>query len=495
MPERLKPYRADTKWNRWAEAYYDEAVENLQRYIRIPSFNDPKTASKEHPFGQNVANAFDFDAALGEKMGFQVDRCQGYCVELSYGDESLPTIDVYAHSDTVPVSSFWDFDPFKAEIKGEDIFGRGASDDKGPGLACLYGAKLLLDKGLIDGWRLRFIFGGNEELGCECLKAYFHKLHKPYPAYGISPDSDFPLIYAEKALCDYDAEFDVDLGKNPFEWGVAMNLVCDKVDFDFANLSADFSKAKAIVDRYLKDHKEIKGEWSGTVLTIQGHGYHGSLPWNGTNAALYMINILGKIQGIQKLHEAYQDYKGGDGRPFGGNFSSKAFDRTSYCVGKVSYKPGKLVLHVNMRLPEDVSQEIAIANVANHTKADKVVVKSFTPALYIDPKSPFIKTLMKVYREESGDKESKPLAIGGGTYSKESVRTVAFGGVYPGRDFFMHGDNEWFHLPDFKNLIGMYAHALYALGELAKKEASEKEDPSSRPCLLKPKIFLKKNKK
>lgn len=474
--KKMKSFHVDTKWNKWAKPYYDEAIENLQKYIQIKSYNDPATVTKEHPFGQYVANVFEFDKALGEKMGFKVDSCQGYCVELSYGDPSLPTIDVYAHSDTVPVSSFWDFDPFKGEIKGDNIYGRGAVDDKGPGLACLYGAKLLLDKGLINGWRLRFIFGGNEEMGCACLHAYFHKLHKKYPTYGISPDAEFPLIYAEKALCDYDSVFDVDLGKKPFEWGVALNLVCDKVEYDFANLGVDFSKAKPLVDSYLLSHKEIKGTWKGTVLEIQGHGYHGSLPWLGTNAALYMINILAKVKGIKKLHQAYEDYKSGDGKKFGGNYKSKAFDRTSYCVGKVSYKPGKLTLHINMRLPENVSVQEAIARVANHTNSDKVILKSFTPALYIDPKSPFIKTLMKVYRKETGDKKSKPMAIGGGTYSKESVNTVAFGGVYPGRDFFMHGDNEWFHLPDFKNLIGTYAHCLYALGNLAVKESKKKKD-------------------
>ena len=121
MSEKLKNYRADTEWNKMAEPYYDEAIDTLQKYIQTKSYNDPATVTKEHPFGQYVANVFDFDVALGEKMGFKIDRCEGYCVELSYGDPSLPTIDVYAHSDTVPVSSFWNFDPFKAEIKDDNI--------------------------------------------------------------------------------------------------------------------------------------------------------------------------------------------------------------------------------------------------------------------------------------------------------------------------------------------------------------------------------------
>lgn len=473
MSEKLKSYRMDTKWNKMAEPYYEEAIENLKKYIQIKSYNDAESITKEHPFGKYVADVFDFDVALGEKMGFEVDRCDGYCVELSYGDKDGPLIDVYAHSDTVPVSSYWDFDPFAAEIKDDNIYGRGASDDKGPGLACLYGAKLLVDNKLIKGWRLRFIFGGNEEMGCECLNAYFHKLNKPYPAYGISPDANFPLIYAEKSLCDYDAVFNVDLGKESFVWGVAMNLVCDKVSYDFKNINFEFEKAKMIIDNYLAEHTEVKGVWNGTVLEIQGHGYHGSMPWNGTNAALYMINILGKLIGSQKLHEAYEDYKSGYGENFKGNFTSKAFTETSYCVGMVSYKPGKLILHINMRLPENVTSQMAMDNLRKNTKADEIILKSFTPGLYINPKSSFIKTLMKVYQEESGDYENKPLAIGGGTYAKESINTVAFGGEYPGRDFFMHGDNEWFNLTDFKNLIGMYAHCLYSLGKLAVKEAKK----------------------
>lgn len=484
MADNEKSYHADTKWSKLAEPYYDEAISKLQEYIRIKSFNDPETSREGQPFGKFVADVFDFDVALGKKMGFEVDRCDGYCVELSYGDPSLPTIDVYAHSDTVPASSFWDFDPFGAEIKGDNIYGRGASDDKGPGLACLYGAKLLLDNNLIKGWRLRFIFGGNEELGCACLNAYFHKLNKPYADYGISPDANFPLIYAEKSMCDYDAEFNVDLGDVPFEWGTVMNLVCDKADYDFANLGVDFNQAKSIVDNYLDEHQEIKGEWHGTVLQINGHGYHGSMPWNGTNAALYMLNLLGKIKGIQKLHEAYKDYKTGDGEPFGGNFKSKAFDRTSYCVGKISYKPGKLVLHINLRFPENITAEAIIENVKTHTLADNVIIKSITPGLYVDPKSSFIKTLMRVYREETGDMDSKPLAIGGGTYAKEAKNTVAFGGEFPGRDFFMHGDNEWFSLSDFKALIGIYAHCLDALGKLAirDRKKSEQSGPVLKKC-------------
>lgn len=459
-----------TKWYELGEKYHEEALETLKKYIEIPSFNDESTATKEHPFGEGVNNVLTFLAKMGEKDGFKVDRCDGYCTELSYGEG--PLIDIYAHADTVPVNKAnWKTDPFKATIVGDKIFGRGSEDDKGPGLACYYGFKALKEAGLINGFKVRFIFGGNEEMDFRCLHHYFKEMHKGYPAYGISPDAEYPLIYGEKALCNYDAIYNIDLGNTSFHWGTANNLVNDVASYDFKFIKeVSFEKAKNVVENYLADHKEVTGTWKGTELTIKGKSYHGSMPWFGVNAGLYLLNIIGKVKGSQILHNLYEWYKGGDGEEFGGNYKSKAFDRTSYCIGLFNYSNGKLTLTVNMRLPENVEIDDAVENVKEKTKPDELKVLSKTPVLYIDPESPFIKTLMKVYQEETGDLKSKPLAIGGGTYAKDSKNTVAFGGSYPDVEFHMHGDNEFFLISNFFDDIGIYARTIFEMGELAKKE-------------------------
>ena len=36
----------------------------------------------------------------------------------------------------------------------------------------------------------------------------------------------------------------------------------------------------------------------------------------------------------------------------------------------------------------------------------------------MDADTPMVKTMMEVYRENTGDTESKPMVIGGGTYSR-----------------------------------------------------------------------------
>jgi succinyl-diaminopimelate desuccinylase len=45
---------------------------------------------------------------------------------------------------------------------------------------------------------------------------------------------------------------------------------------------------------------------------------------------------------------------------------------------------------------------------------------------------------MEAYQSETGDYVSKPLAIGGGTYARDSKNSVAFGMQFPGIDSKMH---------------------------------------------------------
>ena len=45
-------------------------------------------------------------------------------------NNKLPII-LSGHTDVVPVSKDWSTDPFKAEIKGDKLYGRGSCDMKG----------------------------------------------------------------------------------------------------------------------------------------------------------------------------------------------------------------------------------------------------------------------------------------------------------------------------------------------------------------------------
>ncbi len=50
--------------------------------------------------------------------------------------------------------------------------------------------------------------------------------------------------------------------------------------------------------------------------------------------------------------------------------------------------------------------------------------------------------LLEVYRSQTGDEESQPLVIGGGTYARAMKHVIAYGGLFPGDEDRMHQPNE-----------------------------------------------------
>src|SRR6266540_2661103 len=81
-------------------------------------------------------------------------------------DPSLPTVTVYNHLDVQPADGpGWKTPPFSLtrDDSGDRWFGRGATDDKGPALAALYGARLALETGARVN--IQFLWELEEEIG------------------------------------------------------------------------------------------------------------------------------------------------------------------------------------------------------------------------------------------------------------------------------------------------------------------------------------------
>lgn len=464
MKENAEPIKMkNTDFKKLVAPYKKEAFETLKEYIAIDSVLDSKTQSKEKPFGEGVDKALAFVAELGRKMGFHVDRCDNYVTELTYG-EGDKILDIYAHSDVVPVKKEnWTADPFTLRLEeGNIMYARGSSDDKGPGLACLFAVKALMDKGALGGYKMRFLFGGNEENDSLCLKHYFEEMKKPYPTLGFSPDAEYPLIYAEKSIYAYTAEYPVTvLGIENFSLGEALNIVLAEASCDITLHQDD---VKRELPSYLERHKRIKATFDGKTLKFFGKPYHGSMPWNGVNAGLYMLHFLGEVFGNKTFKDVFFQYHDGMGEQFKGNFKNEYFSESSYNVGRISYNGNKLTIAVNVRFPAGMDIHDVLNNVSTKTSAN-VTLLGGSDGFVADPKSDFINILLGAYQKETGDMKSMPLAIGGGTYARESKNSVAFGAQFPGRDYRMHGDDEFFPLSDFYDNMQIYAHAIYDLSE------------------------------
>lgn len=476
MKENYTPIKMiETDYAKLVEPYKEKAIKVLEDLININSVYDESTASRFKPFGTGVEKALSYVATLGTKLGFRVDRCDNYATELSYGHGSK-VLDIYAHLDVVPVNKDnWSKDPFKMEIEDGNIYGRGSCDDKGPAVACLFATKALIDQGKILGCKVRFIFGGNEESGSLCLEHYFKVLRKAYPTLGFSPDADYPLIYAEKSMLNYVLTYPIELPfVDPFDAGDALNIVLDTCK---VHIRMDKEKLY-IIDkayaRYKKKYKGLDGEVIKGMLVTQGVAAHGSMPQLGINAGLHMLNFLGEYYDVDILKFIFECYNDGLGKNMGISYKDEDFSETTYNVGRITYTGTELKIYVNCRFPVSVTYSDIISRVHQIAKCP-IKVLSTSDGFVFKKDSPLIKNLISAYQEETGDLASKPLAIGGGTYARESKNSVAFGAAFPKRDYRMHGDDEYFPLDDFYANMQIYANAIDKLTTYLQQLSNEED--------------------
>lgn len=83
---------------------------------------------------------------------------------------------------------------------------------------------------------------------------------------------------------------------------------------------------------------------------------------------------------------------------------------------------------------------------------------------HVDKDHVLIRTLQRVYEEQTGEK-AELLAIGGGTYARSLKAGVAFGPLFPGKEELAHQKDEYIEIEDLLKATAIYAQAIY---ELAK---------------------------
>src|SRR5687768_1283164 len=107
-------------------------IDELLELLRIPS------VSADSKFQKDVARAAEYIRTKLENAGaenVEVSQTKGH--PIVYADKiidpKLPTVIVYGHYDVQPVDpvNLWDSPPFEPVIKNENIYARGACDDKG----------------------------------------------------------------------------------------------------------------------------------------------------------------------------------------------------------------------------------------------------------------------------------------------------------------------------------------------------------------------------
>jgi succinyl-diaminopimelate desuccinylase len=466
-------------WMEEVDKRKDDLLKDLQKFLQIKSILDEENTTEEAPLGEGVKEALTYLLELGEKDGFtakNVDHLAGH-LEFGQGDELLG---VLCHVDVVPEGDGWSVDPFGGEIKDGKIFARGAIDDKGPTIAAYYAMKIVKELGIPLGKRVRMIIGTDEESDWRCVEHYFNV--EEMPTMGFAPDADFPIIYAEKGIADYDLvtgtnpdkTLDSDIEVLSFEAGRRYNMVPDFAQAKLA-VSADHSR---FVQQYVSflDSQQLKGKYyienGDLVLELEGVSAHGMEPNNGKNAGLLLANFLSEadIDPSSKDYFTFINnyfYEDSRGKNLGINYEDDITGPLTINVGKIRYhyqNGGSIGL--NMRYPVTFQLEDAKSKLENLVQAHNLSIENFSDSKphHVSKDHVLVKTLQKVYEEQTGDK-GELLSIGGGTYARSLESGVAFGALFPGRADVAHQKDEYMFVEDLLKATAIYAQAIAELAQ------------------------------
>ncbi len=159
----------------YAEAHRARFLDTLKEFVRIPSIS---TLSDHHP---DLGRAADWvaqrliDAGLSARV-MPSDSHPAVYAEWT-GAPGRPTLLCYAHYDVQPPDplDLWESPPFEPVQRGEDLYARGVSDDKGQLLIQVFAVESLLKAGDSLPVNVKFFIEGEEEIGSPRMVPFVKK--------------------------------------------------------------------------------------------------------------------------------------------------------------------------------------------------------------------------------------------------------------------------------------------------------------------------------
>ncbi|MDR3185860.1 MAG: Sapep family Mn(2+)-dependent dipeptidase [Christensenellaceae bacterium] len=428
------------------KADFSTMIKTLQALLKIESVESSPLPNM--PFGKNCAEALEFVLRLLCDMGFRVKNLDNYCGYAEIGEGEL--FGILGHLDVVPAGNGWTYPPFGATLVDGKLFSRGAIDDKGPTVACIYAVARLINEGRKPKKRLRFILGCDEESGWKCMERY--SISEEMPIAGFSPDADFPVINCEKGVVHYTISIKLPKGIVEFSAGTRTNVVADlslvKVESSsfpsLINLNSDASSIIETKDNYI-------------FIKSCGISAHASRPEEGVNALLKSLHLLSlDSRELKCIHNAFSK---NDGSGCKLDFYDEKSGALTLNLATAEIKADVLSFTLDIRFPVSCSKDEIIKILKSTLPFAEITQDSYHLPLYVAEDAPLVKTLLAAYDRVMGS-SSKPITIGGGTYARVLPLGVAFGPVFPNTVSTVHQKDEFISLSDLALITEIYYQAI-----------------------------------
>ena len=400
-------------------------------------------ADDAHPYGVGPARALDYVMHLCAELGIRTGSLDGKVAwaEIGQGEE---IVGILSHLDVVPAGEGWTHNP-KGEVCGDRLYGRGVVDDKGPTIAVLFAMRELQEANVPLHRRIRLILGQSEETGCWDDMAYYGD-HEQKPVFGFTPDADFPAIYGEKGILNFE---------------LSMPLEGSGV------LYAEGGDAGNMVPAWCR--VTVEGSNGPQTLKVEGKSAHASTPQKGLNAISVMMDQLGQLGFEGKFLEFYNRHIGYDvhGSKMGCGLEDDRSGLLTLNAGLLRTADDRLTLTLDIRNPVTFTRadvQEALEKTCAPYGISVACTEDMAP-IYMEKEGEVVQAMVSVYREVTGD-PSEPVVIGGGTYARAMPGIVAFGPMQPGRECTEHQKDEYILLEDLFQAAEIYRRTMERLANL-----------------------------
>ncbi|PWH17454.1 MAG: dipeptidase [Anaerolineae bacterium] len=181
----------------------EQFLTQLKEFVSIPS------VSTDPDCKPDMSRAAAWVAAQLKTLGIEkVDILPTTGHPIVYGEwlgaPGKPTVLVYGHYDVQPADplELWHSAPFSPEVRGENLYGRGASDMKGQVMAVLNALRAVKETSGSFPVNLKFLIEGEEEIGSPSLPKFLEQYRNQLQAdFCLNPDSG--MIGAEHPTITY----------------------------------------------------------------------------------------------------------------------------------------------------------------------------------------------------------------------------------------------------------------------------------------------------
>jgi len=169
--------------------YVDSNVNNLISDLQI-LIRQPSVSAKN----EGIEECAKLVKKLLKKSGLKSEilRLKKGVAPIVYGEikskqNSTKTLMFYNHYDVQPAEPFdlWDNPPFSGTRKGNKIFGRGATDDKGELITRIKAVEACLKTTGDVPCNIKFVIEGEEETGSAHIEEYLKKYRKKFSCDGV----------------------------------------------------------------------------------------------------------------------------------------------------------------------------------------------------------------------------------------------------------------------------------------------------------------------